>query len=602
MLRRSDVVPMLKRNVIWLSILLATMALLNAIWFAWSWSYFNGGKFRGAMHGKNLSIDFDRLYSPFPGFLVARNLRLRATRSGVTWELTFDSSRMFLRLLPLREKKVLFSFLHAEGGHLSFDRVADKVSPGGRPTLADDGRSESTWEVGLDNIRLTRMEELRVEGYRLQGRSSVEAAMHFEKNADFRIDRFHVNLASADASREGEKFGQLRGTEINLVLESYNNRSPNASLLDKLTAEIELNAELTNLKPLEAPLSALPYLKIASARAKAMGTIRFEKGEFVPPSKLMLKSDDFKLRFLGQEAIGEAMARWVVKDSTRFDLIFDHYGLQRKGVANPEVEGKGLHVWAESDERWGKKKVKSWRAAILVPKARIKQLAYLNAFVPQGFGFQVSGGRGTLEAELKASSQEAGDGFFRIRTENMAMNYEPVQMQGDMVANFTFEKVNLEDGEFTLKDSTISLGHVAITAKDRSADSWYGTLKIPEADLRIEEPMRFDGRVRLEGKDLRPILAVYGALKNLPSWMENALNLKNIAVDFHAKADRNRLAIDDLKASLEDIKLEGWYAREAAKPQGKLLLKYGQFNAGLGVQGDEFELKLLGAKDWYSGR
>lgn len=599
---------MLRRRLLWVSLFLATIVVLNLVWFGASWGYLNGEDFRRKMQGKTLSIDFDRLYSPFPGFMIAKNLKLKALRSGISWELAFEDCRFLLRLLPLRERKALLSFFHADGGTLTFDRLLrDRDGDGAVDSIAKvevEKREPpgGRWEVAFDRIALDEMRELRVDEYQLRGRSSVRGAMHFEKNADFRIDRFILDIAEADASRDEEAFAKLRDTRIDLVLETYNNRTPNASLLDKLKADLEVAAELTDLKPLQGPLAAVPWLKIDSAKAQALGTIRFAKGEFVPGSDLFLKSDAFRVGFLGQEATGKATARWTVKEQTRFDLIFDRYGLKQEGAQETDVEGPGLLLALESDERWGQKPLEDWRAVVKVPKADLKRLAYLNSFVPEGFGFEVLGGRGSLEAELKASSREAGSGFFKVRTENMDLRYDTIQMKGNLLADIRFQKVDIEKSEFALKDSLISLGHLVLSGDKLDGGPWYGKLKIPEADLRIERPMAFDGRIQLEGKDLRPLLAIYGAMKNLPAWMLNALNMHGVAVDFHAKADPNSLAINDLKASAEDLKLEGWYARQAEDSRGKLLVNYGKLQVGLGVRGDDFEVKLMDAKDWYSGR
>ena len=78
--------------------------------------------------------------------------------------------------------------------------------------------------------------------------------------------------------------------------------------------------------------------------------------------------------------------------------------------------------------------------------------------------------------------------------------------------------------------------------------------------------------------------------------------IKDVRVDFDAKADPKTLAVENLRAEAEKIKMEGWYQREANTPLGKLLIRYGKLEAAIGVKGEDFEWKLINAQQWYGGR
>src|SRR5690606_23495287 len=113
-------------------------------------------------------------------------------------------------------------------------------------------------------------------------------------------------------------------------------------------------------------------------------------------------------------------------------------------------------------------------------------------------------------------------------------------------------------GVLHIRDSSLRMDRLVTLddAKGASQDApWAGRIQIPSATVRVIEPLRFDGRFKIWSQDLRPLLAIYAARQNLPRWLEEGLNVKDLNIKMKVRADERSLVLSELLASAEKLRI-----------------------------------------------
>jgi len=595
-------------------IVVLTSGLIEGLWLTLGQNYLRGPKFLALINQPDLQISFAEIHSPYPGYLRLKNLKLQAIQEELSWNIDFESTELRLRLLPLLWREVSLAFLHGQSGSLTFREKlhgeaekteAEEAAPDGAGKQADAETGDKPWSIAINSIKIDDLSELIVQDLRFAGKSHATGDLIIDKQNRLTLPQALFVVEDAEVFQKDRSIGRVLKTSAKIAMEPFDTSGPAKEMLKKSKVELSIDAQLTDLGFVFRWLAPVDWLKLGGEGGRAQGSVRMEHDEFIWGSKLRISTGKTRAEFLGQQVTGVGSNVWEVTEEgkVRVLVVFEEYALKRVLQKENEVNGKGLTVSIESPQRRVTEAFDQWQADIMVPPAQINNLSYLNAFVPVGSGLKVIGGQGSLRGHIRAHSDSKlpSGGELHFESRNFAVRYDKVLFDGDMRTTVKFSKVDIKQSLFDLENSKIVLERVKSRVGDTvDNQNWAGTVAIPKAQIKVEKPMRFDGNLILQSKDLRPVIAIFTSQSALPSWIKNALNLRQFNLSLEAHADEKNLILRDLVITAEKLKIEGWFNRLNNQAKGKLLLDYQGTVAGLGVNGESYEFKLLGAKNWFA--
>jgi len=161
---------------------------------------------------------------------------------------------------------------------------------------------------------------------------------------------------------------------------------------------------------------------------------------------------------------------------------------------------------------------------------------------------------------------------------------------------------NLNELTFRVDHTRVEFHDFAFTSAGSAEDlpDWQGRFEVTRGTLDLgEQPPGVDAELKLVFSDTRPLVAFLSKDKPLKGWQENLLMLEEVEGEGIADMALGTWTIGHfgIRGGKLDVRL-----RASVGPDGifgKALAKYGILKAGIGIEGDERDLKVLRAGSWY---
>jgi hypothetical protein len=222
-------------------------------------------------------------------------------------------------------------------------------------------------------------------------------------------------------------------------------------------------------------------------------------------------------------------------------------------------------------------------------------------YMPPHFPLSITGGTAVLVASLQLRPTEAG-GYIRLESGDARVNLADQDLRTDLTADIILAGGRPEDLAFDLRGSQIALNNVMVSGEEAGFDdqAWAATLKLLQADVLLEDPLRVSAEAELTASDSRPIAAVFRNQQGWrPKFIAKALTVEDIEGTAKLEIEGNRVVIPTSWITSDNIEVGARAVWSESGNDGVVYLKYKKIDAVLKLDNDKKNIDLTKAKKKY---
>ena len=583
---------------------------------------------------ERLLVRYERARTIIPGVFHVEGFEIRGQSRTVQWWASVDRGTIAIDLPKLMSRE--FHALRIEGTGVDFRLRRRLDAPRGKkapPVLAPEipglrnpperpperlyprRRRRDPWVVRLPSMELAVVRRIWIEDYHFEGEAEATGgfAMELRRRVVVRPSRLTVH---AGHLRRGDTplVVDLEG-EVEATIEPFSPRETRGWNVLRLTSgRARLVGEVAGFGFIEEYVRQARWAEFAGGRGPLSAEIRLERGELLPGSRLEARPENAVVRFLDYAASGSGVARWQVeaagKERTaRLALAFDDFTIQRDGYPRPHVAGRGLRIVATGPPPRLPELLSPTAIALVLPRARVPELAFYNAYLPRNAGLAIESGSGTVSGRLAASAPGwTGSGELSLAGTQVVARYEAARLRGDFTATTRLPRADFDGRSFDLSGSEVELSDVVVLAspaaeegggEPRDPDPWWGRLHIERGRLEPGRPVFLTAEIEATLKDASPIVAVFGPQRPVVRWLDRVLDAEGVGATAKVTLGDDLVIVEDLAIAGGEAAIEGRLRIAPPERRGALLLSWGRLTAGLELAGQERDWKLVRPRRWY---
>ena len=192
-------------------------------------------------------------------------------------------------------------------------------------------------------------------------------------------------------------------------------------------------------------------------------------------------------------------------------------------------------------------------------------------------------------------------GSTKIVTADMILDTAGVDTAGTVEVTVEVPDGDLKELTFGVDHTRVEFHDFAFTSAGSAEDlpDWQGRIEVTRGDLGLGEETGVSGELDLSFSDTRPLVAFLSRDKPLKGWQENLLMLEEVTGEGVADMARGRWTIGHfgIRGGKLDVRMRASMGPDGVF--GKALAKYGVLKAGIGITGNDRDLKILRPGGWY---
>jgi hypothetical protein len=570
---------------------------------------------------ERVRVRYDAAWMVVPGRLEIRGLEIRNQGLRDQWQLEVARASTEIDLPALLTRTFVAEGLRAEGARLHYRRRLEEGAvaspyqapvpgfdnPPSRPPEAIYGHGKK-WKVVVRDGEIRGIDGLWIGDVRYVGPAVARGSC-----------ALGGPIVSADATLAMQHGALGWGTEVPVaegiigtvsfrLEELEKSVGLQKSTLDLVTAEAAFDAQVQGFDFLDFYLAQATWLRLdgtghlaASARLRAG---RLEDGSF-----FRAETRDLDVAFLGYAIHGDAVVSGRVGplDGRSQSQVTIQYG--RFHVAEPEGEpllaGEGFRVGATSDDVRLHEPFTRFDVRVDVPESTIPEFSLFGSYLPKGVGFALTGGAGRAHGTLRATVPgQLAQGDLWIEVDGARGDFDGLDLSGDLALHAHLEQGDLGARSYDFSGSELKMRNVRLRDEELLVGDhpWSATLRARSGKAVVGAPVWLTADLSLKVTDTLPFVVIAARKKSLAPWVRGLLTVRDVegTAALWLGDDLVRIAGLDFTGRQFEVKL-GW-ERKGRTDNASLFTRFGAFSFGVGIDGPERTIQVLGAREWYDGR
>jgi len=591
---------------------------------------------------EKVSLSYASARSWVPFHVSVAGLEVRGQTPRMRWRITADEARGWVSPLPLLGRRVRLAGTDARGVAVQLLREGPPGSapdgpagePAGEMPAGEAKRTERTrwfppipplaplpspprpvrpkWSFEVPRATVADFRELWLDDLKLTG--EIAAAGGFAQRAGreaevfpSRVTLHDARLALADApAAEG-----LAGS-VELAAAPWPFKEERGwAVLPRLTGRAKLDGRLS-AAGLLAHFGLERWVELERTPTPSTVLLELRAGELAPGSRVELAPAKLRMRILDFETSGRAAAELAVRedeDGPRADLAlrFESFEIVPLGEKEPDITGSGLALTATTRDLLLQPRRRSGNARLDLGTARLADLARLDRLMPASLPLTLVAGSGGVTGGLEVDlGSLAARGRIGTRIDDAAVRYQNLDLTGDVALDLVLATPDLLTRTFDLAGTRIDLQDFespqAVAAGPEGAPGWWARIELPEGEVRLPPEPSARTRFAVRLRDSVPLVGLFATRRDLPDWVESLLSIEDVAATGRLAWSPRGVRVDDLATRVREATLSGHLRFGRARRAGAMLVEWKKLALAAGFRGDEREIQLLGARDWYAER
>ncbi|KAF1708114.1 hypothetical protein CSC70_13300 [Pseudoxanthomonas kalamensis DSM 18571] len=382
------------------------------------------------------------------------------------------------------------------------------------------------------------------------------------------------------------------------------------SLLARSSGRVAGRWRFSSLRWLTRMLVDAPWLEF-DGRGDVDVDVKIEAGKPAAGSRFRVPDIAAVAHVMGNRIEGRASAVATLLAGAKDELAPQlDVAMQRFSIAPaktpdaPYVQGNDLRLELSARDSDSVQQVRdSLRARLRFDNARVPDLRAYNRYLPRG-QMRFTGGSGRLSGDLHLDpAGEIGRGWLRVQGRDARVELAGLSLRGDLDLDTRLQKVDLARREFAIDGSTLALRGVSFSEPGGETRSdWWGKLELPRTRMDWDTPMRVDGDVRMELKDVGFLLSLFSRQKEYPKWVYRLVDDGQARASGRLRWQGDTLTLDRVDAGNDRFDLLARLRLRGKRPDGSLYAKWGVLSTAVELQGGQRKFHVVRARQWYDAQ
>jgi len=214
-----------------------------------------------------------------------------------------------------------------------------------------------------------------------------------------------------------------------------------------------------------------------------------------------------------------------------------------------------------------------------------------------GFG-QIRLERGRLALHGDARLREAlARGAVRFSSDDFAARIVDLKFAGKLSGRLAVARYDLRTGAAELSGSHAEIRGVTLEESEAARKPWWGRVELSAGKVKLPRSPTITGRVTARARNARPLLAILKV--DLPRWVKGLVDLEGVTARGDLRLGKSLLEVERLDARVGDYHVQGDYTARGKARRAVVLVDLGALSVGIGVQGEEREVQIIGPRKWF---
>jgi hypothetical protein len=578
-------------------------------------------------HPEKLEVSFDSAWTFVPGLVHLGGVRVVNQGRGNQLEAVVDSARVFVNPFALIGKTVSARFFKADGVEFRFrkrpktpEEAAEKkdlVAPiEGAPYEIYSGPPKEPkpdkkgWAIDVKDARLAGIREVWLGPLRLRGHGVVDASALVETGAGTRLSirRVDVRFDETALAVNNEPMTTDLDLHVDGTMDPFNTRETKGkAILELVTANVEVSGTGTG-RVLNSYFGRAEWLQFKGEPRTLTAKLQVDRGQILPGGYVSLDKGLLTSEFAGFIVEGQAGARLETEASAdggvadaHVKVDFTDYGMRRLAEGPPVMEGRGLFIEARSAANLADIPPSEFDGQIQLGTAEFPDLTFVNEMLPKGGNLAVESGRGSVDGGFQIVGASNCHGSVKIKTADLVLAASGVTNDGDVELTIEVPDGDLNELKFGVDHTRIEFKNFDFKSEgyEEQLPPWQGRLEVSEGDLDLGDARSVSAHLEIFFTDTRPLVAFLSKDKPMKGWKKNLLMIEKITGESVAEMAPGTTTIRHFGIRGEKLDVRFRATIDSKGSFGKARAKYGIVKAGIGLEGQERDLKILRVESWY---
>ena len=580
------------------------------------------------------AIEYRRAWTIVPTLVHTRDLYIRAQHDTMQWGVSLERCRFRVHLWALLARKLHISGIRGDGAAARVrprlephDRASPQTpllpairgysSPPMRDTIPPPPSPDAkVWYVELVDAEIA-FREIWLAEYHYVGATHASWRQLSGIVLDPKGHRVHLGRDVALAKSRLESYGgtvrlgsadlfeKVRARFSGIIHRFEVAAGRGLAFVHFLSGAMVVDATVPDLRTANYYLAGSHGTRLLGGRGTLQANIRLERGAEQPGSVLRLTFEDVAaaagpLRIALPSS--EEFATWTVtivdgRPLGRLDSNIDAIRISapERDVAPAIVKSLRLTLQTRMVDHSvlpTDMDVKVDLRDVAVPDLRL-----LNVLMPKGGGLRFAAGSTTARASLEAGANRAnGTARISMKTHHFAMRAGDATIRGRVVAQAHASDIELRTSRAHL-NASVEIQDA--TASPGSQKPWWGKIELSSGRLRFAPAFSWTSAVRADVLDVRPLFDRIAHGLNVPAWTRTLGNVQNLRLTGRLSAGPSQVSLHDVEARSGAYHVRAVARRSHQRTKAAILVALGAISVGIGVNGDDKDLVIIGAPSWF---
>jgi hypothetical protein len=618
--------------------LLVAAALLYPLYLVAGNVYLRSGGLERLVNGRpeRMWMHWASAWTPWPGVVRVRGFSMRSQSSVFQWWVAVDKATLDVDLWSLRRRELRIGPLRGSGVAFRLRRRLDAPPrsvpprpemyppiPGfSDPPKVDPGKAyppgppRPPWHMRFTGVDLDEVREIWIEEYRFAGRARVAGGFDTRVRESLEVMPTRVEfLSGAFAMGAGAQASPIlmnaKGRVDGRIVRYPPMRFRGWEVFQFVTGRAEMGGRVTSLGFLSLFFQQTRWVDLKVGPGPLDVDLRLRRGQILDGSRLEAHPDGISMGFLDYRATGFGGVTWSVVPAAggggregRLALVFNDFGLQRRGYSRPHVRGQGLRIdVASAAPRFGGLFLPK-RLAIEMPQAEVPDLTFYNAYLPRQSAIALTSGSGRMSGRFAAAAPEwKGSGELHLTARGVGARVEQKQVRGNVEVHTRLRAVDLDDHRFDISGSDLELTDAVLLddPTGHGGEKWWARVHMDRAVLAPGTPVYLRTSLESTLSDPRPLLALFAPAERsrVLGWVDHLLDIKGVGATADLTLGQDFFDVSHLAIAGGKAQLLGRLRFADSRRRGILYASYGAFDVGLELEGAKRDWKILRPKQWF---
>lgn len=554
-----------------------------------------------------LKISYQTAWTPLPGVVVTRGLRLDYSTAISSWNATADRAAGVIVVPELLLKRFHLVGLRGRDVAFHFARLPPTVAGAPRRRGPPPARP---WRLRISSAHLEEVGSLVVNDRGFAGSATVDGGFQVSLDGHAEVDRSTADVESGrfwvgDREFAREVRGRLRANIDRFNYRQFHGRE----VLPFTSGSVDAAGQARAADFLGFFLRRLDWLTWEGESSGLSAQLRMDHGQLQPGSQARFAPQVLQTHYLDYTIAGEGEVHWGVattdgdagKAESRFDAVFAKYQVRRDGNQEPHIFGTDLTVSGSGKRTALLEAFSGLNLRVDMPEAEVPDLRVYGPYLPASSGVVITGGQGRmagwLEMDVTAAS---GSGELRFEAPAAAATYSGLPLRGKLSMRTPLRAVDFAARRFDISGTEVELSGVCVgeCAADNQTN-WWGRIKLEQASLAPGQADTVKATIHADLRDSRPLVLLFATRRALPGWVQKLLTVENVATKANLTMGAGGFTLRELVGAAEQVELRARLDFRPAGRSGQMYLRYGVLGLGMDLARGERDLRFLKPLEWY---